>query len=308
MKPASIRVRPPPHFLPLLKLFLAILLGIVTALLILAVLPPWIFVYFLTHPNCNDPNPIAGLPAPEEHFLRTIDGLTLRAWYYPSKNGAGIIALGGMGGSLGENLPPVEMLVRHGYGVLQIDGRACASPPSPVTLGYQEAQDAAAGFSFLRSRPEIDPQRIGVFGFSMGGAAAILFASQEPGVAGVIADGGYSNLGENFAGYGQGGLPTRWIGTFSRLAFQLQTGANPYDSDPAGVISTISPRPLLLIYGEAEAGTPVETLWRAARLPKELWIVPGGSHGKNHLAAPEEYHRRVVEFFNLALNQLEVNP
>lgn len=297
-----------PKFFPLPRLVLSASLGILIALLILSILPPWIFTYALTHPGCNDPNPIAGLPQPKEHLLRTADGLALRAWYYPSKNKAGIIALGGMGGSLGTNLPPVEILVRQGYGILQIDGRACAQPAAPVTLGYWEAQDAATGYAFLRNQPEIDTQRIGVYGFSMGGAAAIRFASREPGVAAVVVDGGYSNLGENFAGYGQGGMPTRWMGFISGLAFRLQTGIDPFTSNPAGDISAISPRPLLLIYGEAEAGSPLNTLWQAAGLPKERWIVPGGSHGRNHLAAPDEYFRRVVEFFNLALNPLKVNP
>jgi fermentation-respiration switch protein FrsA (DUF1100 family) len=282
-------------------LLLSAILGVLLGLLILAVLPPWIFVYALTHPACKTPAILKALPPLEEHFLQTADGLALRAWYYPSRNHGAIIALGGMGGSLGTDLPPVERLVRRGYGVLQIEGRACAKPPAPVTLGYREAEDAAAGLAFLKTRPEVDAQRIGIFGFSMGGAAAIRFAARESGIAVVVADGGYSNLAANFDAYGSGGFYTRVVGCLSRLGYQALTGVNPAHSSPVDDVGRISPRPLLLIYGEAEAGPPVEALWQAARPPKELWLVPGGSHGTNHAAAPEEYERRVVEFFNQAL-------
>jgi fermentation-respiration switch protein FrsA (DUF1100 family) len=291
----------PPKKFYLHRLLLSTLLGLLLALLVLAILPPWLFVYALTHPKCGEPIPISGVSVPEEHWLVTGDGHLLRAWYYPSQNGAAILALGGMGGSLGVNLPPVEFLARRGYGILQIDSRACAKPPGPVTLGYREARDAAAGLTFLLERPEIDPNRIGTFGFSMGAAAAIRCAANQPQIAALVADGGYSNLGENFAGYKQGGFYAQVTGFLSSLAYRTLTGLDPNRSSPVDDIAALHPRPLLLIYGEAEDGPPVADLWQAASPPKELWIVPGGTHGNNQRVAPEEYERRVVEFFNHSL-------
>jgi fermentation-respiration switch protein FrsA (DUF1100 family) len=50
----------------------------------------------------------------------------------------------------------------------------------------------------------------------------------------------------------------------------------------------------------ADADAPVaeaQQLYRAARAPKELWIVPGATHRKIEEVAREEYRQRIVEFF-----------
>jgi hypothetical protein len=75
-----------------------------------------------------------------------------------------------------------------------------------------------------------------------------------------------------------------------------------HDISPISVISRISPRPLLLIYGEleAQAARPQEQLAQAGE-PKEIWIVPGCWHGGYLDVAPEEWERRVVMFLDEAL-------
>ncbi len=264
----------------------------------------WIYVNALVDPGCaGRPAQIPGAPTAEEVQLQTIDGLLLRAWYYPSGNRAVVIALGGTGGALGDNLPHAGPLIEQGYGVLQIDSRACASPPKPVTLGYHEADDAAAGLVYLTGLPEIDPHRIGLLGFSMGGVAAIRAAARHPQIAGIVAEGGYYNLGGDIVEAGSSQPLTRRAFLYSIAAlFWLRTGVNPWMSSPIDDLPVISPRPVFLIYGENElADARVMDQFAAAREPKELWIVPGGSHGGNHKAAPGEYPRRIIDFFNNVL-------
>ena len=41
----------------------------------------------------------------------------------------------------------------------------------------------------------------------------------------------------------------------------------------------------------------VRALYAAAREPKELWMIPGASHGKCRELAGAEYDRRIMEFF-----------
>ncbi len=157
----------------------------------------WLYVSDLTHPECvASPAVIQDVVRPEEHTLLTADGLRIRSWYYPPQNGTVIIALGGPTGSLGQTLPAVNFLLRTGFGVLQIDSRACAEPPAAVTLGANELMDAEAALTFLRSRPEI--RNMGVIGFSMGGVTAIRAAARHPEIAAVAAEGGYFNLGKDF--------------------------------------------------------------------------------------------------------------
>ena len=120
-----------------------LLFGIATVFLIigLMVVLAWLYVFVVTHPGCFTPRYISGFPFPEEHWITTIDGRSLRLWYYPSRNGAAVIAMGGLDGSLGDALPPIAPLLREGFGVVQVDSRACAIPAGIVSLGYLEAED-----------------------------------------------------------------------------------------------------------------------------------------------------------------------
>lgn len=263
----------------------------------------WLFVGALIHPPCPPSSPFPAFPNPEQIQLQTDDGILLPAWYYPSQNGAAIITLGGMGGALGEALPPVEPLLAAGYGVLQIGSRACATPVRPVTLGENEIRDAAAGLAFLQARTEVDPARIGIFGFSMGGAGAIRTAARYPQISAVLAEGGYFNLGKDFVEPDGHEPLTRKVFLYTIAGvFWMRTGVNPWQVSPVDDIGEISPRPVLLIYGEHEAASGrAQMQFEAAGEPKTLWLVPGGDHGQNYRIAPEEYARRVVEFFDVAL-------
>lgn len=263
----------------------------------------WIYVGALIHPPCSLPTPSPNFPTPEQLQLNTEDGILIPAWYYPSRNSAAIITLGGMGGALGSALPDVEPLLETGYGVLQIGSRACATPIRPVTLGANEVYDAAAGLAFLHTRAEVDPAQIGIFGFSMGGAGAIRTAARFTQISAVLAEGGYFNLGEDFVEPGMDEPPARKLFLYTIAGvFWLRTGVNPWQVSPVTDIGRLSPRPLLLIYGEREAASGRAQLqFDAAGEPKALWIVPGGDHGQNHRVAPEIYAQRVVDFFNQSL-------
>ncbi len=286
-----------------LRLGVFALVAVIAVLIAVDISLAWIYVTALTRPGCAAPTHLDNIDLPEQHWLTIEDGHSLQAWYYPSSNGAAILALGGIGGSLGEVLPPVRPLIESGYGILQIDSRACAQPPARVTLGADEAQDAKTGIDFLRSHPEIDPERIGAFGFSMGGVAVIRAAAQHSEINAVIAEGGFDQLGKHILQPDvEHSLPRRiFLYTVAGI-FWLQTGSNPWQIDPLEDISKISPRPVFLIYGEHEIGRGGgQAQYDAALEPKSLWIVPRGDHGRNYLIATEEYHQRVLDFFNRTL-------
>lgn len=259
----------------------------------------WVFSYVLTHPGCNPaPKKLAGVPEPEVIRLTAADGRSLQAWYYPGSNGAAILAAGGMSGALGDSLPPVAFLAQEGYAVLQIDTRACADPPAAVTLGGKEADDLRAGLRFLLGQPDVE--RVGVFGFSMGAAAAIRATAAQPEIAAVVAEGGYYNLGNDFTEPDVSESAPRKLFLYSiALTFWAQSRVNPWRISPLDELARLSPRPVLLIYGEGEAGSGRAQLqFSAASEPKDLWIVPGGDHGTNHHVAPEQYRQKITAFFD----------
>jgi hypothetical protein len=81
-----------------------------------------------------------------------------------------------------------DYLTRNGIAVLRVDDRGIGGSTgnfSQSTTG-DFAEDALAGITFLKSRPEIDPKKIGIMGHSEGGIVAPLAASISSDVAFVV--------------------------------------------------------------------------------------------------------------------------
>ncbi len=70
---------------------------------------------------------------------------------------------------------------------------------------------------------------------------------------------------------------------------------------PINHIAEISPRPVFLMQGGSDTTIPTDSgqrLYDAAREPKELWFDPELGHVQFDAKRPEEYERRVIEFFD----------
>lgn len=258
------------------------------------ILKAWKTSTVYLYPACPQAAAYTGYEPPLQSIIHTADGLELQTWFYPSKNGATIIALTGLGGSLTQTLPDLEFLLDEGYGLVFVESRACAKEGAKVSLGYREGEDVGK----ILDNPLLAGQQIGIYGFSIGAVASIRAGVLYPQIQAIIAEGNYANLGDNLAG------PQKdwWKHPYKYAiagAFWLRSGINPWQVSPKDEISALSPRPIFLIYGEneTESGNS-ELVYEAALQPKELWIVPGGSHGTNHEVAPEDYQQRVLGFFN----------
>lgn len=141
---------------------------------------------------------------------------------------------------------------------------------------------------------------IGVLGFSAGGVTAILGAAQLPEIQAVIAEGVYANLAGEITS--QPALPVSLAWQIQQtvlLDYWLISGVPPAIADPLSALPALSPRPVLLIFGEREyERTRGEQQITAALPPKALWVVKGADHGGYRLAAPDEYIRQVSTFFD----------
>jgi len=91
----------------------------------------------------------------------------------------------------------------HGLAVLAFDKRGGgASTGNADTATYEDlADDVLAGLSYLQSRSDIDPNRIGLYGMSNGGYIAPLAASRSGGRVAFIAvrSGSARKVGDNIA-------------------------------------------------------------------------------------------------------------
>jgi pimeloyl-ACP methyl ester carboxylesterase len=77
-----------------------------------------------------------------------------------------------------------DYLTRRGIAVLRVDDRGVGGSTGLSTLATATsadfATDVSAGLTFLKTRPEIDPKRIGLIGHSEGGLIAPLVAAARP--------------------------------------------------------------------------------------------------------------------------------
>jgi dienelactone hydrolase len=81
-----------------------------------------------------------------------------------------------------------DSLTRKGIVVLRADKRGCGKSTgnyaTATTVDF--AADADAGVAYLKTRPEVDPRRIGLIGHSEGGIVAPMAAAQNPDVAFIV--------------------------------------------------------------------------------------------------------------------------
>jgi hypothetical protein len=94
--------------------------------------------------------------------FRAGDGVRLSAWYRPTRNGATILVVHGGGGDRTGAVAHAELLARHGYGVLLGDARGRGrSEGTQNAWGWGWDEDVAGALAFLKTRSEVDPERIG---------------------------------------------------------------------------------------------------------------------------------------------------
>jgi hypothetical protein len=265
------------------------------------VLFPFALSYAFTH-SARAGVPAAKLGAPYEQVaFMTSDGLRLKGWYVPSQNGAAVIAFPGRRGPQRQ----ARMLVRHGYGVLLFDRRGEGeSEGDPLVFGWGGEKDVNAAVSFLQGRADVESDRIGGIGLSVGGEMILEAAAESDGLRAVVSEGaGARSIREDVS------LPglAKWFDLPSALA--VTTGTIIYSNQlppPSlkSLVPRIAPRPLFLIYATHGQGGEVELspqYYAAAGEPKTLWAMTDASHTGGITARPQEYERRVVAFFDHAL-------
>ena len=82
------------------------------------------------------------------------------------------------------------MLARHGYGVLLFDRRGEGrSEGEPNSWGWGGDADVKAAIAYLQRRPDVDPDRIGGLGLSVGGELMIETAAETEELAAVVSEG-----------------------------------------------------------------------------------------------------------------------
>jgi uncharacterized protein len=243
--------------------------------------------------------------------ITTSDEVTLRGWILrPARTNGNAVLLPhgladnrlGMGGY-------AQMLVAHGFTVLLADARAHGvSGGSLATYGLLERNDIRQWVEFVSAR--IHPHCVFGMGESMG--AAQLLQSLEAGAefCAVIAESPFANFRE--IAYDRMGQPFHLgprVGrtilrplveiAFLRARWKYKLNMEEVSPEEAVMHSRV---PVLLVHGEIDRNIPVRhSLAIHAVAPQTvLWEVPGADHCGAIAAAPEEFQKRVLGWFERA--------
>jgi fermentation-respiration switch protein FrsA (DUF1100 family) len=240
----------------------------------------------------------------EDVTVTTADGLRLVAWYIPGTNGATVMLLHGYKDQRGLMLDVATVLARHGYGVFIGAMRAHdRSDGEKITFGHLEVLDVGAWERHLRARLDLDPDRIGIFGYSMGGSVAIQYAAQSRHIKAVVADSAFSSINDtvNTSVKFFTGLPPFPFAPMIVFWSEREGGYRASAVDASACIARISPRPVLLMQGGKDVIISPDSgqkLLAAAGEPKELWFDPAIGHIEFFSKHPEEFERRLVAFYD----------
>jgi len=178
-----------------------------------------------------------------------------------------------------------------------------ASDGDPNIFGWAGDRDLHAAAKFLRSRADVDPERIGGIGLSVGGEMLIHAAAHSDAFKAIVSEGasgqsvrdGLAN-GDKLDAFLGGGAVT--------LATAIFTNTLPPPSLKSEV-PKIAPNSVFFVYGQHGQGgsekKPNQLFYAAAGPPKQIWEVPGGQHIAGITTRPDEYEQRVVAFFDRAL-------
>ena len=259
----------------------------------------WLVAYVALHPRSR--NVGSTLIAPQALALREVrfateDGLTLRGWHVPGRNGATVILVHGFARDRSELLLEAQWLTRSDFGALLIDTRAQgASDGAHIGFGFSEALDVRAAVDFLR---HLSPrERIGVMGYSMGAVATIQAAAADERIQAVLAVSPYANpreLVDHRLGFARMLAPlVIWWG-------EKMTDTCLADLNPLVTVAAIAPRPILILEAGDDTMLPPRSgrqLYAAAAEPKELWSVPGVAHVSFAQTVPDAYRQRMLDFF-----------
>lgn len=234
----------------------------------------------------------------EEVTFKTNDGLVLSGWFIPSKETKNvaktIVLLHGYPADKGDILPALAFL-NDTYNLFLFDFRYFGqSEGSYSTAGAKETDDLIAAIKYLRLRGITE---IGVFGFSMGGAVALMVAPQIPEIKVVVSEASYARLDLMARELYRLPLLDYPLALFTELWASLLIGINLSEVSPEDAVKNIHV-PILIIHSKDDDVIPFNNallIQEALRAnPRaEFWFQEKLTHGQFE----ETYKKRINDFF-----------
>lgn len=232
----------------------------------------------------------------EQVAFASADGTRLGGWFIPAagyadpSNAKGtVVHFHGNAQNMSAHLESVRWLPYRGFNLFVFDYRGYgASQGRPEPKGVFE--DANAALDYVRSRADVDGQRLLVLGQSLGGTNAIAAVGSG-----------------NRAGVRAIAIEATFF-SYSRIADHNMPGAGAFFDDTYSAeryVDKLAPIPLLLLHGTSDFVVPYAhslRLFDKAREPRTLVTIQGGEHLEAFSPRFDgKYQQVLVDFYDAAL-------
>jgi hypothetical protein len=228
----------------------------------------------------------AGLPF-EDIFFSTSDGVRLNGWFVPYP-GSRITWLWSHGnaGNIGHRVENIKLLhEKVQINIFIFDYRGYGRSEGSVS---EEGTyiDAQAALQYLRSRNDLDPKRIVLFGRSLGAAVAAELATREDCLA-LILESPFVSVRE----MARVAFPALPIGPFLRIRYDIIEKVNKVNV------------PILILHGDQDEVVPFaqgKKVFEAAPEPKEFYAIRGAHHNDTYFVGGDPYFAVLKNFIERA--------
>ncbi|MBI5031508.1 MAG: alpha/beta fold hydrolase [Chloroflexi bacterium] len=287
------------------------------ALLGLTLGVPYYWAMTILHPTRTLPKITPsdlGIAHWEDVRFLSSDGVPLKGWFIspsPASDAATLVFVHGLGSNRADLLKEAMMMVSQGYGALLFDLRNHGTSGGSIsTLGFYEANDVRGAVLYLLSRPDVNPDRVGLVGHSMGGVAVLRAAARLPQIKAIVTESVFTSLEDNIV---QGiiartGLPPFPFAPFMVWLGERITGLRINQIRPIDDVTRIAPCPVLFVHGEQDTTVRVSNsvkLFEACHYPKGLYLIRHATHAELAATEPQEFFHRVSGFLNWAVRGIE---
>jgi len=248
---------------------------------------------------------MASFPGRPENMEFQVPELGKReAWFFPGLRGASTIVLcHGYGSSRGELLTLVSALQDHQYNVFVFDFTAHGANAGITTLGYREADELRRAVDAAAGRNDVDPARVGLWGYNLGAYAALREAENDKRVRALIVDSVYDQPEQmvkvGVERNGLGGFP--FMIKSAELSFKYLNYAHRQDPPLSSKLLALNGVPTLFIQAmdDPELAGITREMFLKAPQPREQAIIAHGNFVSMNDDDKRAYENRVVSFFLL---------
>jgi dienelactone hydrolase len=211
-----------------------------------------------------------------------------------------MLCLHGTGGSrgrtagLGPDYPRYTLeLAERGYVTIAPDYTLLGeNQTDPAALGYVSGTmkgiwDHMRAVDLLESLPEVDGQRIGCVGVSLGGHNSLFVGAMDPRIKVVVTSSGFDSFADYKGGNLSGWCQTRYMPRIAS-AYGKDPGKMPFDFPE--VLAAIAPRPLYIQAPQGDDNFRLESVKRCVQAAAKVYalygagerivaVYPPGGHG-----------------------------